>query len=208
MTVASHSIRGGCRSLTMPYTVIHPPFTLKFREMPKKELRRYYEWFMDVLPLRVNELANAVKQTPGFEAWESDCTPTSLDRLGEWFASQVETRNRTQSEFQTIQNRQIFQIDVPSEELTNRTFSLAMDIGMYFSQVLLKNHPSLKWEQPLKNKKFIDYGQPVLVKFSPGPFNPAGMMVTFAYGLISKKKTGEGLRNIYNIWSKLVQPTS
>ena len=79
---------------------------------------------------------------------------------------------------------------------------------MYVSQVLLKNYPSLKWEQPLENKKFVDYGQPVLVEFGPAPFNPVRMVVTFAHGLISKKKTGEGLRNIYNIWSKLIPPAS
>ncbi len=110
-------------SLIMSYTIIHPPFTLKLREMPKKELHRYYQWFMDVLPQRVNELANAVKETPGFETWEPDNTPASLDTLGNWFAGQVETRNRTQEELQAIKDRLVFPMDIPSEELTNRTFS-------------------------------------------------------------------------------------
>jgi hypothetical protein len=80
----------------MPYATIQPPFTLKLREMPKKELRRYYQWFMDVLPERINELAAAVRETPGFESWQPDFTPASLDALGQWFACQVETRSRTQ----------------------------------------------------------------------------------------------------------------
>jgi hypothetical protein len=192
----------------MSYTTNHPPFTLKLREMPKEELHRYFQWFMDVLPQRVNVLTKAVQQTPGFDTWQPDCTPASLDSLGQWLAGQVEVRNRSQEELQTIQNRQVFPLDVPSEELTNQTFSLAMDVGMYLSRVLLRNYPSLKWEQPLGDKKFIDYGQPVLVKFSSAPLNPVRMVVTFAYGLVSKKKTGEGLRNIYNIWSKMVQPAS
>ncbi len=136
----------------MTYATIQPPFTLKLREMPKKELHRYYQWFMDVLPQRVNELAEAVKQTPGFETWQPDCTPASLDTLGEWFASQGETRNRTQEEFQAIKNRLILPMDIPDQELTNLTFSLATDVGMYLSQVLLRNYPSLKWEQPLATK--------------------------------------------------------
>lgn len=192
----------------MPYATIQPPFALKLREMPKKELLGYYQWFMGVLPQRVHELAEAVKQTPGFEAWQPDCTPVSLDALGQWFAGQVETRSRNQEELQKIRSQQQLPMDVPNEELTNRTFSLAMDIGMYLSQVLLNNHPSLKWEQPLENKRFIDYGQPVLIRFSSAPFNPVRMVVTFAYGLVSKKKTGDGLRNIYTIWSKMVQSPS
>ena len=193
----------------MPYTIIQPPFTLKLREMPKKELHRYYEWFMDVLPQRVNELANAVKQTPGFETWEPDCTPTSLDRLGDWFAGQVETRSRTQEELQEIKDRLVFPMDIPSDELTNRTFSLAMDVGMYFSQVLMKNYPSLKWEQPLDNKKFADYGQPSLSGFGPVSLNPVrnGGHV-FAHGLASKTYTGKRLREVYDYWAQRVQPTS
>lgn len=188
----------------MPYATIQPPFALKFREMPKGELERYFQWFKNAIPQRVNELAEAVRQTPGFEAWQPDHSPDSLNKLGDWFANQVETRIRSKEEAQAIESRLVFPMEIPGEELTNRTFSLAMDIGMYFSQVLLKNYPTLKWEQPLENKKFIDYGQPVLVKFGPGPFNPVRMVVTFAYGLVSKKKTGEGLRNIYNIWTKQI----
>jgi len=190
----------------MPYAAIQPPFTLKLREMPKKELHSYYQWFMESLPQRVNELAEAVRQTPGFECWQADCTPSSLDGLGEWFARQVEVRNRTQEEIQTIQNRQAFPIDIPREELTNRTFSLAMDIGMYLSQVFLKNHPFLKWEQPLGNKRFVDYGQPSLAGFGPVTLNPVGIVITFTYGLNSKRRTGAGLREIYDIWSKKVPP--
>jgi hypothetical protein len=163
---------------------------------------------MDVLPQRVSELANAVKETRGFETWQPDNTPASLDTLGKWFAGQVETRKRNQQELQAIKDRQTFPIEVPGEELTNRTFSLAMDIGMYLSQVLLKNYPSLKWEQPLGNKRFVDYGQPSLVGFGRVTLNPVGIVVTFAYGLTSKKRTGEGLREIFDIWSKMVQPAS
>ena len=162
----------------MSYAIIQVPFALKLRDMSKEELGRYFQWFMDLLPQRVTILTNAV------------------------------TRSRTKVEIQAIESHLFFPMEIPGEELTNRTFSLAMDIGIYFSQVLLKNYPFLKWEQPLGSKKFIDYGQPVLVGFGPGPFNPVRMVVTFTYGLVSKKKTGEGLRNIYKIWTKQIRPAS
>src|SRR5579871_132760 len=114
----------------MPYVTIQPPFTLKLREMPKKELHRYYQWFMDVLPQRIKELSAAVRETPGFESWQPDCTPASLDVLGQWFTGHVETRSRTQKELQAIKDRLVFPMDIPADELTNRTLSLAMDIGM------------------------------------------------------------------------------
>jgi hypothetical protein len=186
----------------MAYAAIQPPFRLKLREMPKKELHRYYQWFMEVLPQRIKGLAEVIRETPGFENWQPDYSPTSLDRLGDWFAGQIETRNRTKEEIQAIESRLVFPMEIPSEELTNRTFSLAMDIGMYFSEVLLKNYPFLKWEQPLGNKKFVDYGQPSLAGFGKVTLNPVGLMVTLAYGLAKKTKTGRRLREIYDYWAK------
>lgn len=189
----------------MPYATIQPPFTLKFREMSKQELKDYCRWFFDVLPERTKELAEAVRQTPGFETWQPDQTAASLDTLGKWFANQVETRQRTHDERQDIASRSAYPIGIPNEELTNRTFSLAMDVGMYLSQVLMKNYPSLRWEQAFGNKKFIDYGQPTLVGFGAVPFNPVRMVVTLTYGLASKKETGKGLGELYNIWSKMIR---
>lgn len=105
--------------------------------MPKKDLKEYFVWFQNILPQRLNELTNAVQQTPGFEVWHADLTPASLDRLGDWFAAQVETRPRTDAEIREIRDQSPYPIDIPAEDLTNRTFSLAMDVGMYVSQVFL-----------------------------------------------------------------------
>lgn len=188
----------------MTYEPIQPPFTLSFREMPKKELVRYLEWFNQVLPERLDQLTNAVQDTPGYEGWQPNGKPDSLNLLGQWFVTQLAVRPRSEKEIKNIEDKTKFPIDVPGEELTAHTLSLAMDVGMYLSQVFLKNHPSLKWEQSLTNKKFIDYGQPVLVAFKPGPFNPVRMVVTLAYGVVGHQKTAGGLRNIYETWSNLV----
>ena len=191
--------------MSTAYKIIEPPFTLKFREMTKKELKDYFQWFMGILPDRVDELSRAVHETPGFQSWQADTTSISLDLLGDWLASQVETRPRTDEEIREIKRRSKFPIDVPTLELTNKTFSLAMDVGMYISQVFLQNQPSLRWDQQFGNKRFVDYGQPVLIEFISAPFNPVGMMVTLSYGLASKSRTGRGLREIYEIWSKMVR---
>ncbi len=189
----------------MTYATIQSPFTLKFREMPKEELKDYFAWFQNISLQRLDELTNAVKQTPGFETWRADFTPASLDRLGEWFAAQVETRPRTGDEIQEIRNRSSIPIEIPEEELTNRTFSLAMDTGMYFSQVFLKNHDALQWDQRFGNKTDADYGQPVLVGFGPVPLNPVRLLITLAYGVVSKRKTGKSLRELYDIWAKMIR---
>ena len=192
----------------MTYKIIQPPFTLKFREMSRAELKDYFRWFMDILPERIGELLGAIRETPNYGAWQADGTPASLDLLGDWLAGQVETRRRTDAELQEIKGRSAYPIDVPDVELTNKTFSLAVDTGMYISQVFLHSHPSLRWSQDFSNKRFVDYGQPVLVEFASAPFNPVRMMVTLAYGLADNTRTGKALSELYGIWATLVRPCS
>jgi hypothetical protein len=189
----------------MSYVPIRPPFSLKFREMSKQNLKFYFRWFMHQIPQRGAELADALRQTPGFADWQPDFTSGSLNVLREWLAGQVETRNRSRGEIQEIEERLVFPMDIPAEELTDRTFSLAMDVGMYFSRVLLINHPSIKWEQLLGSRRFADFGQPVLSGFGPVPLNPVRVEVTLAYALASKEKTGMRLREIYDYWAQRVQ---
>ncbi len=198
--------------LNMSYQVVQPPFTLIFVEMSRKELTDYYSWFMVMIPERVKELAQAVRLTPGFRTWRPDRTPESLAALGQWFAGQVETRPRTIDELRKIDEKLNSgfsnKIDTSGEEfnkqLTIKTFSLSVDIGMYLGQVFLKNHSSLRWTQYLSDKRFVDYGQPVLVEFRGGPLNPVRIMVVLARGLADKTRDGRRLLELYNIWAKKV----
>ena len=189
--------------LTVAYSIIQPPFTLKFREMPKNELEAYRDWFHAITPERIAELTKVVNATPGFQTWRPDGAPGSLEPLGVWFEGQAEVRKRTPEEIQDTASRLIIPIDVPGEELTDRTFSLAMDIGMYFSQVILKNVPGTRWDQILKNKKDADYGQPVLTGFGVATLNPVWIMVTTAYG-ISRNKPAR-LRQLFGTWAAMKQ---
>src|SRR4051794_11139445 len=113
----------------MPYETIKPPFTLNFPEMSRGELKMYFRWFVDVLPCRIQALSGAVMDTPAYEVWMPDNTPESLELLGTWLAGQVEARPRTMQERQAIEARSIYPVEIAHEELTNRTFSLAVDIG-------------------------------------------------------------------------------
>jgi hypothetical protein len=186
----------------MAYATIQPPFTLKFREMSGQELRDYFWWFIDAIPERIEELAKAVKQSPGFEHWQPEETPESLQSLGDWYAVQAETRPRCKEELQAIKAYSDIGLGGSGSELTNRTFSLALDVGMYLAAVLMGHHRHLKWHQSFDDKKLADYGQPVLVGFGAGSLNPVRTLVTLAYSIASKKQSGRRLRELYDHWSK------
>jgi hypothetical protein len=185
------------------YSVIQPPFTLKFQEMSKKELEAYRTWFHKMIPERIGILAAEIQATSGFESWHPDMSPESLDALGRWLEGQVETYQTGPADSGGAAEGLSTAAGLPEEELTNRTFSLAMDVGMYFSQVVINNLPGVQWEQPLKTKKFADYGQPVLIGIGPVPLNPIRIMVNTAYGISRKAHHGSRIRELYEIWSKM-----
>jgi hypothetical protein len=187
--------------LDTTYRVIETPLTAKFWDSSKRELKAYGEWFHEVMPYRLAQLADSVQS---FQNWQPDFTASSLDTLGRWLSTQVETRDRTEVERQRAAGP-LPMGAVSSKELTVPTISLAFDVGMYVCQVLLRNHTSLKWDQPLSSKKFIDYGQPVLMGFRGNvPFNPVRTMTVLERGLADGSQTGRRLRELYDIWSEMV----
>ena len=190
----------------MPYAIIHPPIPLKFRERSRKELEAYRIWFHQVRAGRIAELTRAVKSTAGYERWEPDATPASLDVLGSWLEGQVETRRKTAEEVEGIRAKLRFPIDIPEDQLTDRTFSLAMDIGMYFAEVILKNVPGTRWDQPLKGRNVADYGQPVIMGLGMVPLNPVSVVLTTAYRVSDNERAR--LRERPAIGAVIVLPVS
>jgi hypothetical protein len=188
----------------MTYQIIQPPFTLEFTKMSKDQLRAYDEWFRTQIPLRVRELTDAVRETAEFSGWDADFTPESLGRLGEWLTNEIETRARTETEIRELARDNPYPIEIPEQTLTNRSYSLAVDTGMYLSEVLLRNHRSLRWHQVLHDKRSANYGQPLLLGAGPVPLNPVRVALAFAFGLVRGSASAEELRELFNIWTDML----
>ncbi len=176
--------------------------------MSVDELKDYRRWFLEAIPSRVTELQRAVNSDPNFGDWKPDHSRASVEALGLWLSHQVETRLRTAEEIDRIKGRAAFDFDVPSEELTNKTFSLAMDAGMYFGETLRSHYPHLEWDQPLKDKKFADFGQMMLLGFGRATLNPVRIVVTFCYGIAGGKQTAKRFDEVYGYWSRLAAETT
>jgi len=74
---------------------------------------------------------------------------------------------------------------------------------MYLAATLLHGHPQLKWDQPLKDKRFVDFGQMVLLGFGRVPLNPVRIAVTLCYGIASGQYGGARLKEVYEYWSRM-----
>lgn len=178
------------------YELIDPPFSLQFRDMTRRQLREYAHWFHESTPARVAQLGRAVSATSGYELWQPDYSPASLVDLSTWFDCEVELRPRTDEELRSIRGAISIPIHVSEHELTDRTISLSMDIGMYFGQVVLRNVPGTEWTQRFTAKTSIDYGQPVIIGLGVVPLNPVQTMLSAAYG--SAYDRGVNLKQMFD----------
>lgn len=172
--------------------------------MKKADLKQYYEWYIEQIPDRISQLQDLVASS--FHTWLADETPDSLVVLGTFLAKNVSVRKRTMEEISEIRSASPYKIDIPETELTNTTFSYAMDISMYLAQVVLANIAGTKWEQVLSGKSNADYGQPVIAGFGKVSMNPVRLVVTLAYSIADGTQGAMRLRELYGIWEGMASP--
>jgi hypothetical protein len=194
--------------MAMAYEILSPPFSLDYKNMSKPELKAYCQWFMAQMLARFAMLETTVRESPEFRDWAMDFSANSLHSLGHWYTSQIETFQRTPEEIAEIKSKLPFQFDIDNYDLTIRTISLAYDLGMYFGQVMVKSHLTLKWDQVLKDKRDIEYGHPVVAGFKyDGTMDPVHLMTVLAYSIANGSKGGDRLYELSVIWSKdIVSP--
>jgi hypothetical protein len=188
------------------YQLVNPPFEHEFKDASEAELQAYHEWFLGLIPERVRELEAEVRRTSGFEGWKADFTLSSLDTLREWYAGQVEERPLTCDA--TTKNRSLgaegmsFLLAQLSQTTpTYRTLSLAFDVGVYSSQVCLKNCEDLSWRQVRSGNSYDDCGRSVLAGLDPTRCSTALLATTLSYGITIGRKTVASSRALRDVWS-------
>ncbi len=185
--------------------------TYEFRKLTKQELINYYKWYTDIMSERLKILSDTVKSSKGYENWNPDYSSESLEVLGDWFYENAAIRKATKEENDEIYAGMSVKfkdaIELDDWDLTDKTFSLAFDIGMYFANVILKNYPQkIKLIHYIKcGKTNAYYGQPVLEGFGKTVLSPSVIAEVIARHFAEKTKTGGGLKKLYAIWTENIE---
>lgn len=184
----------------MTYEIATPPLDRALDTSTRKEVLAYSEWFLAALPTRVEMLQKEVAATRGYTSWRADCGVESLERLGRWFESQVEsTASPTEPSPSDAAVLELSVEDLEALEsgLAVRTLSLCLDIGMYSGQVLVKNVPGAAWKQEFGGVSSADYGHVVVCVKGPLSCNPFRLMTVVAYRVASGARAD--LSGLYEI---------
>src|SRR5258706_8293696 len=119
----------------MPYEITHAPKTTEqFRKMSPSQLTEYFHWFLATRQERIDALQSAIRESDRLQYWVADLSIESVSAVGEWFSTQVAFRPRTTLELQELRKESLPGVELEAQELTDRTFSLAFDAGLYFGE--------------------------------------------------------------------------
>jgi hypothetical protein len=164
-------------------------------------LKGHFEWFLRARQERLKCLKCAIEESGSLHDWTGDFSAGSIQAACRWFATQVEVRQRIPEEMAELRKHSLPGVKVSDQELSDRTFSLAFDLSVYFAECMRSAYAHLEWKQFLDDKLFVDYGQPVLVGLGRVPLNPFRIVTTFAYGVAKKEQPHDRLWELHLYWA-------
>lgn len=180
------------------YECVVPPVDGPLATLPLKVVRGYAAWFHAAMPQRLRVLRHLVRSRSAFQHWPADHSIESLRELWEWFPFEVSAK----SEPSRIQIRSV---EILSQTPTARTLSLCIDVGMYFGTTFVANVPDTAWVQPVKNRRYIDFGSPCICRGGVeryGLLNPVGIALTLANGIICGTPRPGGFERLFRYWER------
>jgi len=189
----------------MKYAPPIPPYPLT--DMSRDEAHDFFDWFMKQIPYRCEQLLRVVNSTKGFSHWKNDMSRASLVSLANWFAGNVKIRDKTQSENDEIYNSApawFRQVELENWTFTNRTYSYAFDISIYFGEALKHTIGDIDWRLKTNSPSSVDYHLPILRHLGKLDCCPYHLMKVYAYGIARGSKGPENLTQLFDIWHKIL----
>jgi hypothetical protein len=187
----------------MKYIPPRPPISRPPGELSRPEARRFFDWYKEQIAFRNEQLFQVVTFDRGYSDWTNDFSPESLNALASWYEKNVRTRKRTETEREAIYQSApawFRHVEVDDWVLTDRTFSYAFDVGIYFGEVLKKSIDGMDWELKVNAPSAVDYHLPILHCEGSLDCCPYHLMKMYAYGIARKTQGSERLRELYAIW--------
>lgn len=187
----------------MSYEMLKIPWTLEepYAEMSKEGAKEFFEWLNQNVDYRLGQLDLLVKLSG--ESFSLDYSPESLLPLGHLLKRVLRIRKKTDAEMKILVERvpEWLKETVKSQdiELTEQSLSIAFDLAIYFSYVLMKADKRIKWKMYTKASKLnINRNQLILTGTTKLECNPIMSVKLICFQIAKGKEKPDALINFYN----------
>ncbi len=188
----------------MEYYLMEPPFKAKsFYEMTKREAQIHYDWFIEKIPFRIDQLKRFYSEIAQEPAEVLDYSPESLVKLCGWYMKNAEIEEKTMLELQKeiVRTPEIARENILKQQISAGWMAVAEDIAIYFAECFVKAHETVKWNLTTRPKNYIYVNRPVLIGFKyNAEMSPVDLVKVLAARLLCEEIDENGLLNSYKIW--------
>ena len=169
-------------------------------------VKNIFEWYIKEIPNRMKIFQEYLDSNNANVVL--DYSEESLSKLWSYMVDITEYREIREDElkeyypekFYTDEERQ--ELKKEAKTITTKTQLVALDVGAYFGEVLIRNNPTLRWDYFTKPKKFMDAKHPVIVMFTDATMDPTNIVRNCLW-----RNNKNELTKTYYLWKEKVLTT-
>ncbi len=180
-----------------------PDFWKEPEQFTLCEAKRYYEWYMGILPQRVTYLTQTCAAGMNVPIEHFTHFPDCCKALREWFLRRAALQETTEEEQRQMRLRfgHLGAWWIHKERLSDFTELVLRDIGMFLGDSLVRYAPSLRWSLITKPKSYVNVNKPHIIGFSQNNiFEPIHMARVQATKMLDGKQSPTDLFDIIIFW--------
>ena len=166
----------------------------------KDIIKPYEDWFLENKDYRIKTLENYIRTFAGFENLQMDFSINSLAEIEKWLETSIKSEVMPEEEYRQLRSAYPPEINIEKWDLTDLSYSILYDVGVYFGESIIHQFPNLKWMQYLSTSKLnVDIGHMVIqTKYKNCRMNPIWQIRILGFKLIEKKEPSNLLIELFN----------
>jgi hypothetical protein len=161
----------------------------------KPDARRYFDWFLSELPIRIDRVSKYLGLDSNLSHGEQleQAGQVLARRLGEPVFSRA-----GELEEATLNGHKISYQTGPL--LTATGSSLAIDVGLLMASFLQEEFPSLHWMLVTHPRSYVSFNLPVLAGFGQLELDPLLTALSSAHGILAGLQSPSVFLEAYSWW--------
>ena len=183
------------------------PYGFDFYNQGLRQIRKHGKWFFENKEQRLAELQNAYH---AFCGKYLDYTPESLKGLGQFLLHAIDIEKISLEGFGDKWEKYPQEIPDPDNMTPLRDVSLTVDAGIYWGEVMIRNHKNMDWKQNIDTIKRDLYRGWMVITINPHKFksdvNPIWITRVAVRGIADRTRTTDIFYELYNINCEEVAP--
>lgn len=178
----------------------------EFKDLTVEQAKLHFEWYIGEIPKRMKLLQQYVNIFNN--DLELDYSPESLLEVWKIFIDKIELRNKTDKEVESELSKHPKHLHKEllknNKTFTTETLIVAMDIAIYFAEVIVRNNENINWGYFTEPLDMMDVNEPVLLGFKFDKIMNPRVIIYNSLPCDDAIYNFVRLSELYTVWQKFI----